>query len=65
MNETICALATAPGGALGIIRISGPLSLEILSVEDKDIASKLDEKRKEGAQAVLEKNKAIEEKYNK
>ena len=31
MNETICALATAPGGALGIIRISGPQSLGILS----------------------------------
>ena len=31
MNETICALATAPGGAIGIIRISGPQSLEILS----------------------------------
>jgi len=29
--ETICALATAPGGALGIIRISGAQSLEILS----------------------------------
>lgn len=29
--ETICALATAPGGAIGIIRISGPQSLEILS----------------------------------
>ena len=24
MTETICALATAPGGALGIIRVSGP-----------------------------------------
>ena len=31
MNDTICALATAPGGALGIIRISGDKSLEILS----------------------------------
>ena len=30
-NDTICALATAPGGALGIIRVSGPQSLEILS----------------------------------
>ena len=29
--DTICALATAPGGALGIIRISGEHSLEILS----------------------------------
>ena len=31
MNDTICALATAPGGALGIIRISGAQTLEILS----------------------------------
>jgi tRNA modification GTPase len=30
-KETICALATAPGGALGVIRISGERSLEILS----------------------------------
>ena len=36
---TICALATAPGGALGIIRISGPQSLEILShVFTKDLS---------------------------
>jgi len=28
---TICALATAPGGAIGIIRVSGPQTLEILS----------------------------------
>ena len=40
MNKTICALATAPGGALGIIRISGPQALEILSqVFTKDITS--------------------------
>ena len=31
MINTICALATAPGGALGIIRISGPQALGILS----------------------------------
>ncbi|MBQ6204789.1 MAG: tRNA uridine-5-carboxymethylaminomethyl(34) synthesis GTPase MnmE [Prevotella sp.] len=31
MNDTICALATAPGGAIGIIRISGHQALEILS----------------------------------
>ena len=38
MNDTICALATAPGGALGIIRISGPKALEILShVFTKDL----------------------------
>ena len=40
MTDTICALATAPGGALGIIRISGPQSLEILShVFSKDLSS--------------------------
>ena len=38
MNDTICALATAPGGALGIIRISGDHSLETLSrVFSKDL----------------------------
>ena len=40
MNETICALATAPGGALGIIRISGAQSLEILSrIFTKDLTN--------------------------
>ena len=36
---TICALATAPGGAIGIIRVSGPQTLEILSrVFTKDLS---------------------------
>ena len=30
-NDTICALATAPGGALGIVRVSGPNALAIVS----------------------------------
>lgn len=38
--DTICALATAPGGALGIIRISGAQSLEILSrIFSKDLVN--------------------------
>jgi len=37
-TSTICALATAPGGALGIIRISGPQAFEILSrIFSKDL----------------------------
>lgn len=28
-NNTICAIATAPGGAIGIIRISGPMAINI------------------------------------
>ena len=31
MNDTICALATASGGALGIIRVSGPQAVEIVN----------------------------------
>ena len=39
-EDTICALATAPGGALGIIRISGPQALEILSrIFSKDLTT--------------------------
>ena len=39
-TSTICALATAPGGALGIIRISGPQTLEILScIFTKDLSN--------------------------
>ncbi|MBR1449049.1 MAG: tRNA uridine-5-carboxymethylaminomethyl(34) synthesis GTPase MnmE [Prevotella sp.] len=42
MTDTICALATAPGGALGIIRISGHQSLEILSrVFSRDLTESL------------------------
>ena len=29
-NDNICALATAPGGALGIIRVSGPKALSVV-----------------------------------
>lgn len=37
-NDTICALATASGGALGIIRISGSQTFEILSrIFSKDL----------------------------
>ena len=28
-TETICALATQPGGAIGVIRISGSKAIEI------------------------------------
>ncbi len=36
--STICAIATAPGGAIGIIRVSGPKSLEIVSsIFSKDL----------------------------
>ncbi len=41
MTDTICALATAPGGALGIIRVSGPSAFPIVSSLLVGEASKL------------------------
>ena len=40
------------------------LSIQILAVTDDALASRLDKARKEGAEKVLEKNKAIEDKFN-
>ena len=40
MIDTICALATAPGGALGIIRVSGPKAFDAVSaISSVDCAS--------------------------
>ena len=40
MTDTICALATAPGGALGIIRVSGPQAFDAVSaISSVDCAS--------------------------
>ncbi len=40
------------------------LAVQILSLEEKSLADKLLEARESGAKKVLEKNRAIEEKYN-
>lgn len=40
MIETICAIATAPGGAIGIIRVSGPEAVAITSaLFSKDLST--------------------------
>lgn len=41
------------------------LAIEILSVTDASLAEKLDKARAEAMQTVLEKNKAVEEKFNR
>ncbi len=41
------------------------LAIQILAVEDTELAKKLDAARAAGAKKVLEKNKKIEEEYNK
>ncbi|MBQ8140176.1 MAG: 5-(carboxyamino)imidazole ribonucleotide mutase [Clostridia bacterium] len=40
------------------------IAVEILAVTDESLAEKLDEARRAGARKVLEKNRAIEDKYN-
>ena len=40
------------------------IAIQVLAVSDETLAKKLDDARKAGAEKVLEKNKAIEEKYN-
>lgn len=40
------------------------IAIQILAVSDEELAKKLDDARKAGAEKVLEKNNAIEEKYN-
>lgn len=40
------------------------LAIQILSVNDTDLADKLDAAREQGKETVLAKNKAIEEKFN-
>ncbi len=42
MTDTICAIATAPGGALGIVRVSGPRAVELTnSIFSGDLLSAL------------------------
>ena len=41
------------------------LAVEILAVSDENLASKLDLARKEGREKVLNKNRAVEDTYNK
>ena len=40
------------------------LSIQILAVEDRELSEKLDASRKSASEKVLEKNKAIEDKFN-
>ena len=41
------------------------LAVQILALSEPELADKLVKARKEGEEKVLEKNKAIEEKFNK
>lgn len=64
MDALLATVQMPSGIPVATVAVNGAknaalLALEILSVNDFELASKLDEMRKEGARAVLEKNKAI------
>ena len=69
--DALLATVQMPGGLpVATVAIDGAenaalLAIQILAVEDADLAAKLDAARAEAAAKVLEKNKALEEKYAK
>ena len=69
MDALLATVQMPSGIPVATVAVNGAknaalLAAEILSVNDMELASKLDVMRKEGARAVLEKNKAIENKFN-
>ena len=70
MDALLSTVQMPPGIPVATVAINGAknaaiLAAQIIAVEDRDLAKKLDEQRKAAAETVLEKNRAIEEKYNK
>lgn len=70
MDALLSTVQMPPGIPVATVAINGAknaaiLAAQIIAVEDAELAAKLDAQRKEAAETVLAKNKAIEEKYNK
>lgn len=69
MDALLATVQMPSGIPVAAVAVNGAknaalLAVEMLSINDIELASKLDEMRKEGAKSVLEKNKAIEAKFN-
>ena len=70
MDALLSTVQMPSGMPVATVAIDGAtnaalLAIQILSVEDAELAKKLDAKRKAGMETVLEKNKKIEEQFNK
>lgn len=70
MDALLSTVQMPPGIPVATVAINGAknaaiLAAQIIAVEEPALAAKLDAQRKLAAETVLEKNKAIEEKYNK
>ena len=69
MDALLSTVMMPTGMPVATVAIDGAanaalLAVQILAVEDASLAEKLDAARKAGAEKVLEKNRAVEEKYN-
>lgn len=70
MDALLSTVQMPPGIPVATVGINGAknaalLAAQIIAVDDADLAAKLDAQRKAAMETVLEKNKAVEEKYNK
>ena len=69
--EALLATVQMPSGIpVATVAIDGAtnaalLAIQMLAITDKELADKLDAKRRLATEAVLEKNKSIEEQFNK
>lgn len=69
--DALLSTVQMPGGIpVATVAIDGAqnaalLAAQIIAVEDAELAAKLDAQRKSAMETVLEKNKAVEAKYNK
>ena len=69
--DALLSTVQMPGGIpVATVAIDGAqnaalLAAQIIAVEDSVLSEKLDAQRKSAMETVLEKNKAVEEKYNK
>ena len=69
MDALLSTVQMPTGIPVATVAINGAanaalICIQILAVEDSSLAEKLDNKRKADAQKVLEKNKAVEDKFN-
>lgn len=69
MDALLSTVMMPSGMPVATVAIDGAsnaalLAIQMLAIEDASLAEKLDKARVEGAQKVLEKNKAVEERFN-
>ena len=69
MDALLSTVQMPSGIPVATVAINGAanaalIAIQILAVEDKALADKLDSARKKAAETVLEKNKAVEDKFN-